>query len=97
MLELIGREISPGVASALGWLMNTTDATEMPASELAKITLTTLTLDQALEHMEELRTALMDVAADGATLVEATAPDERDVIDREAFALLVQPKRRSKR
>ena len=95
-LALVGREFGGTLASTLAWALDHDDA-EVPIGEIARITLANMSLDQALDRLNQLREALLEAARGGAVLVEAVPQDDppRDTVDREALALVMQPKRRA--
>jgi hypothetical protein len=70
----------------------------MPIDEIARFTLAAMTLDEALARNEQLREALLKAASDGAVLVEAVPQDDPpDQVDRQTFALPMQPKCKARR
>jgi len=94
-LQMVAREFGSVTASALAWTLDHDDG-DMPVDDVARFTLATMTLDEALVRHEQLREALLKAASDGAVLVETVPKDvpPRDTVDDKALAILMQPKRR---
>jgi hypothetical protein len=71
----------------------------MPLEDVARFTLAAMSLDEALARHEQLRVALLEVASDGAQVVKAVPQDDppRDMVDRQALALLTRPMRKARR
>src|SRR4051812_9844602 len=68
-LALIAREFGPGTASSLAWFLENDG--EMPTDELARLTLATMTLDEALDRNDQLRQSLLRISSANARIVES--------------------------
>jgi hypothetical protein len=91
VMESVGRELGPEAQAVFLWMFDSNDD-ELPIDKLAAFMLTSMTMDQALARLDQLREALLNAASDDAKVVEAVE-DARDTVDHEALALLTQPKR----
>jgi len=65
---MVARELGGATAVGLSWLLEHDDP-ELPIDSIARLALTTMTLDEALMWHEQMRTALLKVAGDEAIVV----------------------------
>jgi hypothetical protein len=95
VVERVEDELGAEAAALVLWSLEGTGE-PMPLNDLARFMLKAMPLDRALERNEELRQTLIRVASDDAQLVEAVSRDDppRDTVDRTAYALLLEPRKR---
>ena len=75
VLEDVGQELGPEAQAVFLWMFDSIDG-ELPVDRLAAFMMTSMTTDQALARLDQLREALLKAACDGAVLVEAVPQDD---------------------
>jgi hypothetical protein len=96
VVESVTREFGGEAAFIFSWMLGVIDDKELgpvPVDHLARLTLSSMPIGEALERLEQLREELVKVASDSARVVEAVEAD-RDLVDRQALTLARQAPRR---
>ena len=71
MLSVIAAELGPMFSLMVGWGLDH-DGVMPPVDEIARETLLHIPLPAALEHLDQLRSAMLRAGNDGATVIEGT-------------------------